>query len=153
MNSTRRTGPNALVPFLEIVAESGGSVSCDTQLNCRTFFTIATALHPFSAFCLVVLPSSAGTSTLRRTYTPIARRSIEFLRLASASGISFSRHSSTLCFLKIVARVVRLLVSALHDRYSGAGNCSGLLSNTALFLSTSNKYLLLFEHHFIPCDS
>ena len=47
-----------------------------------------------------------------------------------------------LVFLKIVAqRVGRLLVSALHDRCSHAGNYIGLLSNTALFLSTGNKYL------------
>ena len=28
-----------------------------------------------------------------------------------------------------------------HDRYSHAGNCVGLLSNTGLFLSTGDKYL------------
>ena len=75
MNRTRRTGPNTFVPFREIVSDSGGSASCDTQPICRTLFTIATALchHPFSAFCLVVLqPSSAGMSTLRRTYIPIS---------------------------------------------------------------------------------
>ena len=35
----------------EIVVDSGGSVSCDTQLNGRTLFTITTALlySPFSA--------------------------------------------------------------------------------------------------------
>ena len=54
MNRTRRIDSNALVPFPEIVAESGGSVSCDTQLNGRTLFTIATALlsSPFFGFLL-----------------------------------------------------------------------------------------------------
>ena len=48
MNRTRRIGPNNFVPFQEIVAESGGSVSCGTQPNCRTSFAIATALlSPF----------------------------------------------------------------------------------------------------------
>ena len=52
VNRTRRTGSNTFVPFLEIVAESGGSVSCDTQLNSRTLFTLATALlsSPFFGF-------------------------------------------------------------------------------------------------------
>ena len=40
-------------------------------------------------------------------------------------------------------RVWRLSVSVfVHDGYSHAGNCIGLLSNTGLFLSTGNKYLL-----------
>ena len=63
------------------------------------------------------------------------RRSIEFLRLASASGISFFSTHFYLVFLKIAAqRVVRLPVSVLHDRYSHAGNYIGLPSNIALFL-------------------
>ena len=41
----------------------------------------------------------------------------------------------------VAQRVVRLLVSPLHDRYSHAGDCTGLPSNTVLFLSTGNKYL------------
>ena len=56
--------------------------------------------------------------------------------------------------LKPVAqRVVRLLVSASHDRYSDAGNYIGLPSNTALFLSTGNKHLFLFQHQSVPFDS
>ena len=38
VNRTLRIDSNTLVPFLEIVAEFGGSVSCDTQLNCRALF-------------------------------------------------------------------------------------------------------------------
>ena len=40
-----------------------------------------------------------------------------------------------------------------HDRYSHAGNCIGLLSNTGLFLSTGNKYLFLLQRHSFPFDS
>ena len=42
--------PTLFVPFREIAADSGGSVSCDTQLNCRTLFTTATALLSSSFF-------------------------------------------------------------------------------------------------------
>ena len=48
-----RTRPKTFGPFLEIVTDSGGSTSCDTQPNCRTSFTKATAslyttlLRPF----------------------------------------------------------------------------------------------------------
>ena len=54
VNRTLRIGPKTFVPLLEIVTESGGSVSCDTQLNCRALFTIATALlsSPFFGFLL-----------------------------------------------------------------------------------------------------
>ena len=47
--------PKAFVPFRESVTDSGGSVSCDTQPNCRASFTIATALSspPFFGFLLV----------------------------------------------------------------------------------------------------
>ena len=71
-----------------------------------------------------------------------------------ASAFLFLDTHLYLVFLKIVAqRVVRLSVSVSHDRYSHAGNYIGLPSNTALFLSTGNKYLFLFQYHLIPCDS
>ena len=44
VNRTRRIGPETFVPFREIFTDSGGSASCETQPNCRTLFTIATAL-------------------------------------------------------------------------------------------------------------
>ena len=44
VNRTRRVGSKTFVLFPEINIESGGSASCDTQPNCRTLFTIATAL-------------------------------------------------------------------------------------------------------------
>ena len=49
-------------------------------------------------------------------------------------------------------RMVRLSVSVSHDRYSHAGNCSSLPSNTGLFLSTGNKNLFLFQRHLSPFD-
>ena len=108
---------------------SGGSASCDTQLNCRTLFTIATALLLSSVFGFLFGWSSTfrwgnelsapnlhpdfvlqnwhsggcqdsqgdfGASTFQEVFT---RRSIEFLRLASAPGISFSRHTATSFFV------------------------------------------------------
>ena len=35
VNRTRRIGPNTCWSFLEIAADSGGSMPCDTQLDCR----------------------------------------------------------------------------------------------------------------------
>ena len=183
VNRTRRTGPNTCVPFLEIFTESGGSVSCDTQLNCRALLTMATALlsSPFLGYLLVVLkPSSAGLSTLRRIFDiPIYFCRIDIREDAnthkviwckylpksiytavdwpsqtgSASGVSFSRHFDPV-FLEFVAqRVVRLSVSVSHDCHFHAGNCIGLPSNTGLFLSAGNKQLFLVQHYFVPCDS
>ena len=43
VNRTRRLGPKTFVPFREIVTDSGGSASIDTQPNLRKFFAIATA--------------------------------------------------------------------------------------------------------------
>ena len=70
-------------------------------------------------------------------------------RLASASGsFFFSTHFYLLSVGRLVAqRVEPLLVSALHDRCPHARNCIGLLSNTALLISTGNKYLCLLQCH------
>ena len=152
--------------------DSGGSVSCDTQLNRHTLFTttngtFASILLRLFVWSLCNLPMRFrfieltfgrmpiltwrfGASTFQEVFT---RQSIEFLRLVSASGIFFLTHFY-LVFLQIVAqRAVRLSVSVSHDRYAHVGNCIGLPSNTGLFLSTGNNYLFLFQHHSIPCDS
>ena len=51
-------------------------------------------------------------------------------------------------------KVWRLWVQVFaHDRYSHAENCTGLPSNTGLFLSTDNRYLLLLQRLTIPFDS
>ena len=61
--------------------------------------------------------------------------------------------SSVNFYLVLVAQSVeRFLVSVLHAHNRRAGNCIGLLSNTALLLSTDGKLLVLFEHYLIPCD-
>ena len=58
----------------------------------------------------------------------------------------------------LVTRVARkvwrqcVLVFVVHDRHSHAGNCSGLLSNTGLFLSTGNRYLFRPQCHTFPYD-
>ena len=51
-------------------------------------------------------------------------------------------------------KVWRLSVSVfVHDRYSHAGNCIGLLSNTGVSLSTGSKYLFLLQRLSFPFDS
>ena len=44
-------------------------------------------------------------------------------------------------------------VCSRHDCYSHAGNCTGLLANTGLFLSTGSRYLFLLQRHFSSLDS
>ena len=129
MHRTRRICSNTFVLFLEIIEGSGGSASCGTQLNCRTPFAITTALLSSPLFHLLVGCSSTFqngnvhcaklTSRFRSKELTFGKmkRLIEFLRLASASGVSVSRHFY-LVFLKIVAQKVRLSVSVLHDRYT-----------------------------------
>ena len=51
VNRTRRIGPKTFVPFLD--KDSGGSVSCDTQPNCRTLSKVAAALLSPPFFCLL----------------------------------------------------------------------------------------------------
>ena len=68
------------------------------------------------------------------------------------------RHSFLATYFYLVSwmaqKVWRLLVSVfVHDRYSHAGNCTGLPSNTGLFLSTGSMYLFILQRHFIPFDS
>ena len=46
-----------------------------------------------------------------------------------------------------------VLVSALQDHDSRAGNCIGLPANTDILLSTDSKFLFLFQCHSISCDS
>ena len=98
-----------------------------------------------------ILTKRFGASAFQETFT---LRSIEFLRLASASGISFSRlTSAAFCGVGGSEGGVLLSVSALHDRYSHARNYIGLPSNTALSLSTGNRYLFLLQRQLIPFDS
>ena len=80
-------------------------------------------------------------------------QSIKLPRLASASGVSYSRRTSTSCSWSWWVRSGVLLVSVLNDRYSHADNNIGLPLNTALLFSTGYKYLFLFQCHFITCDS
>ena len=139
-------------------------MSCDTQLNCRTSFHNSYCTlchHPFSAFCLVVSStSSAEISTLRRIHNPIQTKRIDIREDANTHKVIWCKlkflHGCGLDFpdwllplssffsahLVLVAqRVERLSVSVLHDHYSHAGNYIGLLSNTALLLSTDSKLL------------
>ena len=84
----------------------------------------------------------------------------EFARLSKngpmanfASDTSFSRHHLYLVSL-MAQRVERLPVPVLvHDHHSHAGNCTGLPSNTGLFLSTGKIYLFAFQRHLCPPDA
>ena len=94
-------GSNTLSPLLEIVADSGGSTSCDTQLNCRTLFTIATALlsPPFFGLLFFVLQSSsAETSTLCRIHIPILTYRLDIREDANSHKvISYNYLSRSIC--------------------------------------------------------
>ena len=50
----------------------------------------------------------------------------------------------------VAQKMERFLVLILHAH---AGNCIGLLSNTALLLSIDSKILVPFQYHITPCDS
>ena len=156
--------PNTLVPFAEIAADSGGSVSCDTQINCRTFFTKTTVLLSSSFFGFLFGCSStfqcgnehsAPQLTSRFSFQQLTfgrvnthkaiwckylsrevstRRSIELLRLPSASSISFFSTHVYLVFLENCGSECGAASDAGFVR-----SLLGLLSNTALFLSTGNK--------------
>ena len=152
MNRTCRIEPKTFVSFRKIAEDSGGSTSCNFQSNCRTSFTIATALlsPPFLGHLLCcsspfqcgnqhstsnleeltfgrmpILTRRFGASKFQEVLT---RRSIEFLRLTSSSGISFSRS-----------------VGGVPFDVAHGGNYIDLPSNTALILSTGNKLLFLFQ--------
>ena len=71
VNRPRGIGPKTFGPFRKIAEDFGGSASCDTQPNCRTCFTIATALlsPPFFGFLwrYVLKFHGVGTSLLSLT--------------------------------------------------------------------------------------
>ena len=61
VNRTRQISPKTFVPFRKIIEDSGGSVSCNTQPNCRTSFAVATCtfvttLLRFSLWLFLNLP-------------------------------------------------------------------------------------------------
>ena len=71
-------------------------------------------------------------------------------RITFALGYFFS--STHINLVSLMTQMVwRLSLSVfVHDRYSHAGNCTGLPSNTALFLFGGNIYLFLFQRHLNP---
>ena len=96
-----------------------------------------------------ILTKRFGASTFQEVFT---RRWTKLLRLVSASGIFLDTLQPRVledCGSEGGAAFgVGLARSLLL-----CGNYIGLPSNTALFLFTGNKYLFLFQHHLIPCDS
>ena len=87
VNRTRRIGPNSFGTFLEVDGDSGGSASCDTQPICRTLFTINTALLSPLFYQVVPQPSSAETSTPRRTCNPILTFKLTFGRMPTVTRL------------------------------------------------------------------
>ena len=171
VNGTRRIGSKTFVPFRKIAEDSDGSTSCDTQLNCRTLFIIATAL----LICLVVLqPSSAQMSTMRRTYIPIYIREDAnthkaiWCKYLSRSILHGGRLNFSDCLLPLAFFLDTLLLRVFEDCGSeggaafGVGFARSLLSCQKLHWSPFkhcpfsfhwNKHLFLFQHHLIPCNS
>ena len=112
---TRRIGPKIFVPFRKIVKDSSGSVSWNTQPNCRTSFNIAIALlsPPFFGFLFGCSSSFLyGNVTYCRIYNPMRcqlsqkvrantcqevspRLSIDLPRWTPTSEGPFSRRTST----------------------------------------------------------
>ena len=162
---TRRIGPKTFGPFGEIDTSSGGSASCDTQHFSQELLHFCH--HPSSAFCWVVpQPSSAEMSTLCRIYIPFPTNRIHIREDANSHKVIQCKHlSRSICtagdwtyqtgfclwgslfsthffLLVLVAqRMERLLVSVFHDHDSRVGNCTGLVLNTDLLLSTDSKFL------------
>ena len=84
-----------LVPFRKIAEDSGGSTSCDTQPNCRTLFTIATALlsPPFLVISFSC-PSSAELGTLCRIYSAIQTYRIDIREDTNGHKVIWSKSRS-----------------------------------------------------------
>ena len=72
VNRTRRIDPKTLVPFRKFDKDSGGSVSWNTQPNCRHYSHLHFCHHPSSVFCWVK-PSTClcATSTYHRFFNPM----------------------------------------------------------------------------------
>ena len=175
VNCTRRIGPKTFVLFRKIDKDSSGSVSWNTQTNCRTSFH-----HSHCTFVTILIrlfaglspqPACAETSTYCRIYNPIltfgrmpivtrwfsantfqevfARLSIELPRSTPTSEVLFPRRTSfSLCWW---LRGWNGLV--LHFSPRRARNYTCLLSNTSLLLSIDCKLLVHFQHHLMSCDS
>ena len=174
MNRTRRIGSNTFLPFRKIDEDSGGSVSCDTQLNCRTLFPVTTALLSQLFFGPLFGWSSAiqcGNEHPAPNYTrgrmPILTKRFgasTFQEVSTRRSIVFSCWRLPLAFLFLDTLLPRVFEDCGSESGSafGVGFARSLLSCQKLhgssfehctFPSTGNIYLFLFQHHLISCDS
>ena len=130
MNRTCRICPKKFVPFRKNDENSGGSVSCNTQPNCRTSFTVATALLSPSFIGLLFGCSSTflcGNDHLLPNLMPIPTRriwckylsrsfctvSFELPRWTPASEVLFSSTHFHV-FVLVAQRMEQFLVLILH---------------------------------------
>ena len=115
-----------------------------------------------SRFCYIELtfgrmPRLTRWSRASTFQEEFARLSKIHARVTFGSDTPFSRHHLYLVSL-MAQKVERLPVSVLvHDHHSHAGNCTGLPSNTGLFLSTGKifnaTYALPTLDHFTCFDA
>ena len=182
-NCTRRLGLKTCVFFCKIGEDFGGSMSWDTQPNCRASFNKATAhvspfVFRFVAGLIFNLPVHESTFihefASRSIYVKIGIRedaknhkmvSCTYLwcNLCTAfeltsqmdSSLQDSFFSKNFChpFLSVVQREFSVLVSVLHAFSHRVGNYNHLPSNTVLVLSVDSILLVLSQHHVDPCDS
>ena len=182
VNRTRRIDPKTFGLFRKIGKDSNGSVSWNTQPNCRaspkkSHFTSVTILFRFFAgltFRLPVCKRALVTEITSRfrlkeltfgrmptitnwfgadTFQVIsARLSSELRRWTPASEVLFPWCTST--SLCWWFRGGAVLVSVLHAFPHRAGNYAVVSSLTLpFFLSIDSIFLVLFQHRVDPCDS
>ena len=138
--------------------ETSASESCDTQLDCDTLFTIATAFLSslsllfwdvalFSAFHLVVhQPRNAETDTCLQPYNPF-----HFYRIGTRADANI--HNSFAC--KFPSNNICTVVEGWTHGYL----CLGYFSSSThfnlagLFLTTGNRYFFLLQRWTITLDS
>ena len=180
VNRTHRIGFSMFELFRKIVEDFGGSISWNTQPNCRVTFNIATALlspffRPFArlfvylAVCVRALFTISASifglveqafwrmqlftewSGASSFEVILARQSSHFPTWASASKTPGSRCIFHTLLRRRSRRRIRLCRFA---RFSNCvGNCMCLLLTTARLLSIANNLLDFFVHAVLPSDS
>ena len=158
-NRTRRNDPKTFVLFRKIGKESADSVSWNTPSYCRASFNIATAFFVtiFFLFFFFFPGLTFNLSVCKRALKQFLHGS----RLVFPDGLRPPRLLLLDALLPLGdggseverLRVERFWVSVLHACLNRDRSYTGLLSYTALLLSIDRTFLVLFQHHSIPCDS
>ena len=116
-------------------------------------------LIPGSAprFCFVKLTFGSMPIFTRRSRASTLQ--IISARLSeNGTMVTFASDTSSSTHFDLVTRMAQKAwrhcgLVFVHDRYSRAGNCIGLHSNTGLFLATGNRYFFLRQRHSFRFDS